>query len=188
MLPTLSEETVYLAIRRGELEIDAQGRVWRILLRHGTRWGAGAQTLPCKRRRAENRTGRVYLQVRVMVDWKRTHCMAHRLVWRHLHGPIPPGLTINHKNGKKDDNRPENLELATYADQQRHALHVLKVGRTDQTGSRNAMAVLTEAKVREIRRRRATGERLRSIAADFHVTMQTVSRIARGDRWAASRG
>lgn len=184
MRPTTSEEIVYKAVVRGELEIDKEGRIWRVLLRHGTRWGSGVQVIPCERRRAENRTGRIYLQVRVMVDWVRTHCMAHRLVWRHFNGPIQQGLTINHKNGKKDDNRPENLELATYSEQQIHATRILKVGHAcNQNGEKNSMAKLTEAMVREIRRRRRAGENLIPIAKDFGIAMQTVSRIVRRDRW-----
>jgi len=35
----------------------------------------------------------------------------HRLVWEEAHGPIPKGYIIHHKNGKRDDNRLENLEL-----------------------------------------------------------------------------
>ncbi|MGX2041495.1 DUF5131 family protein [Methylocaldum sp. MU1018] len=33
-------------------------------------------------------------------------------------------MTINHKNGIKTDNRPENLELATCSEQHIHALRV----------------------------------------------------------------
>ena len=111
--------------------------------------------------------------------------MAHRLVWRHFNGPIPEGLTINHKDGRKQNNRPVNLELATPSEQQIHALRVLKVGRVDQRGERNAMAKLTASQASEIRSRRAAGERLKSIAADFRISDRTVSKIARGSRWAA---
>lgn len=34
----------------------------------------------------------------------------HRLVWYEAHGSIPEGHHIHHRNGKKDDNRLENLE------------------------------------------------------------------------------
>jgi len=38
---------------------------------------------------------------------------AHRLVWVMHNGPIEGGLFIDHINGKRDDNRIENLRLAT---------------------------------------------------------------------------
>ncbi len=125
MLPKNIEEQAYRAVEMGEIEIDAKGRIWRIAARRGDRCKGGTRVIPCIRRRAEKRVTGGYLQIRVMIDWKRAHALAHRLVWRHLHGPIPAGLTINHKNGQRDDNRPENLELASYAEQTQHQIEVL---------------------------------------------------------------
>lgn len=54
---------------------------------------------------------------------------AHRVVWEAVHGPIPNGLTVNHKDGRKTNNRPDNLELATQSEQNRHAYAIgLRVG------------------------------------------------------------
>lgn len=180
MVATLNrEDDAYRAIELGELTIDSEGQVWRVAARRGTR------TIPCTPRRAENFAGK-YLQVRVMFDGHRVHALAHRLVWRHVHGQIPPGLTVNHKNGQHTDNRPANLELATPAEQIRHARQVLRRGRLDQFGPLNPMAQLTTEQVREICSRRADGELLRVLAADYGVREQTISRIARGER--RSRG
>jgi len=176
-----NEEVVYQAVLDGELEIDSEGRVWRHIARRWNRWDKKTVPIACKRRRAEHDTGQ-YLQVRVMHQGKRFNALAHRLVYHHFLGPIPEGLTINHQNGKKKDNRPGNLELATHSEQAKHALNVLKVGRTNQWGQYNAMAKLTTEDVAAIRQRRASGEGLASIAADYPVTFQTVSKIARGDR------
>jgi len=68
------------------------------------------------------------------VHGRRVHALAHRLVWVAANGPIAPGLTINHKDGDKANNRLNNLEVATYSDQVRHALRVLKRGRVNQNG------------------------------------------------------
>ncbi len=132
MLPTNTEEIVYRAVQMGELQIDEEGRIWRTAARKWNRWEQTTVAIACKMRRAENTKG-AYLRIRVMFGLKRTYTLAHRLVWRHFNGPIPPGLTINHKNGKKKDNRPENLELATYSEQIRHAIKVL--GREYQRNS-----------------------------------------------------
>lgn len=179
-----TEALIYEAVKAGELEILPDGTVWRITKKGWDRWQQRTVSRPCKRVRAENSTGkREYFQVRVMWDKVRYYCQAHRLVWLHFHGPIPEGMTINHKNGIKTDNRPDNLELATHSEQQIHAARTLRVGHAcNQSDEKNSMSKLTNAQVIEIRKRRATGEMLKSIARDFNVTYQTISKIARKDR------
>ncbi len=173
---------VYQAVSSGDLEIDSEGRVWRVRKRGWDRWKGAVVSRPCRRVRAENDNG-TYLQVGVMFCLKEYSTGAHRLVYRHFKGPIPDGLTINHKDGKKKRNHPDNLELASYSEQQIHATQVLKVGHAcNQSGENNSMARLTTAQVEEIRRRRLAGEKLRLIAADYGVKFQHVSKIARGDR------
>lgn len=41
---------------------------------------------------------------------------AHRVIWEMLHGPIPPKMEVDHKDGVRDNNRQENLRLATKAE------------------------------------------------------------------------
>lgn len=182
MIPdSMSDEFVYSAVLDGELEIDQEGRVWRVAFRQWDRWREEVRTVQCARRRAERFCGG-YLQVRAMYEHQRKTAQAHRLVWRHFNGVvIPAGLTINHKNGDKLDNRPGNLELATYAEQTAHCLTVLGVRRD---GEFNARSVLTDAAVRDIRQRRRAGERLTTIAEDYDVCPQTISKVALGKSWA----
>lgn len=176
-----AEEFVYTAVRAGELEIDAEGRIWRVAQRRRDRWGGPVKSLPTPRARADRVSACGYLTVRAMVDRKRMTALAHRLVWLHLNGPIPDGLTVNHKNGAKADNRPSNLELATDSEQALHATHVLRRGRAaNQDGTQNHAAKLTGDQVKEIRAARSSGEPLNSIAARYGITFQHVSAIARG--------
>lgn len=51
----------------------------------------------------------------------RVTAQVHRILWRYYLGPIPAGMTINHKNAQKSDNRLDNLELATMKQQLQHA-------------------------------------------------------------------
>ena len=42
----------------------------------------------------------------------------HRVIWELFNGPIPNGMEIDHINGIRDDNRIENLRLATKSQNQ----------------------------------------------------------------------
>lgn len=175
-----SEEKVYSAVLRGELEIDNRGRIWRV-----GKHGRGNITYKCKRVRAEHHLPSGYLQIRAMIEGIRHNSSAHRLVWLHFRGRIPDGLVINHKNGNKSDNRLDNLEVVTPSVNAQHAARILKVGHcANQNGERNYMAKLTKSDVIEIRRRRnEKNEPLKKIADDYRIKFQAVSKIARGDRW-----
>ena len=186
-----NEEFVYQGVLSGVLEIMPDGTVWRLKKRGWDIHHRKAIDHPCRRVRAERRAGKngEYLQVGLMVDGVRVFALAHRLVYLHFKGLIPPDLTVNHKLGKKKENAPEGLELATYSEQQIHAVHVLKVGHAcNQDGQKNSMAKLTVEQAKAIRDRRLSGERLLSIADDFGISFQAVSKIARGDRWAKFLG
>jgi hypothetical protein len=94
-------DTISLAqLRDGTLTTDPE---------HGVVYRNG------KPARGRNNSGYIRVQ---LGDNKTT--VAHRIVWMSVHGPIKPGLVINHRNRKPDDNRLVNLEAITV---QQNVLH-----------------------------------------------------------------
>jgi hypothetical protein len=173
------ENEVYDAVTMGLLEIDQDGTIWRLAELRGNRWNHRFTLRKVPRRRAEKDSGQ-YLRVAITLNQVRIICLAQRLVWRHFKGPIPADLTINHINGKKKDNRPENLELATHSEQMKHAY---RIGLKHEWGQVNPAAKLTDGQVEAIRAIYASGSKTQAeIAVEFGVRHQQISKIARGDR------
>ena len=165
------ENKVYHAVLAGRLQIDENGAIWRVYKRG--------------RVRTEHRTASGHLQVTWQISGKRYAAAASRLVYLHFNGVIPPGLTINHKDGTPHNNHPSNLEAVTYAENNRHSRVVL--GHTcSHWGEANPMAKLTNAKVEEIRRRRRSGEKLVAIAVSLRVGVSTVHNVISGRTWPES--
>lgn len=170
-----NEEFVYGAVLLGRVSIDADGAIWR------TRSG--------RRIRAERLTPFGYLAVRAMIDGERRWAQAHRLVYLHHVGPIPGDLTINHLNGIRTDNRPENLEPATSQEQIRHSMDVLgTAGCLHQNGEANHAAKLTAVQVVEIRGHRSEGRTYRAIGDLYGVDASCIYKICSGQRWTEAVG
>lgn len=105
----------------------------------------------------------------------------HKLVLTLFVGDPPqPDMECCHENNDRADNRLTNLRWDT---RKGNAADRLKHG-TLLTGEKNPAAKLTEAQVREIKRRRKAGETNGALAAEFGVSYHTVSGIARGVIWA----
>lgn len=158
------------------LAIRPDGSVWRIAQRGRTgRWRSIQPT------RADELRPDGYRRVRVQIDGRSVSMPAHRLIWEALVGPIPAGLELNHCNGRRGDNRLENLEVVSKSENLTHSYRVL--GRHRAAGEQNGRAVLTASQVALIRQRVAAGDAHRAIAADFCVTHRVIGRIARGEAW-----
>ncbi|WP_442965363.1 HNH endonuclease signature motif containing protein [Pseudomonas sp. CGJS7] len=77
---------------------------------------------------------------------------AHRIIWETVYGPIPAGHYIDHKNGRKGDNRIRNLEPVVPTENSRRAIRKGLV----RTGEQQVGAKLTAVQVCEIRRTEST--------------------------------
>jgi HNH endonuclease len=107
----------------------------------------------------------------------------HRLLYAYYHGlgKLDDNLTINHINGKKDDNRKENLEQVT---QSENNIHSLKMGlRKPPKGEKHVNAKLTEEQARQIKRMLNAGINHIEIAKKLGVSYFCVFNIKRGITW-----
>jgi hypothetical protein len=105
--------------------------------------------------------------------------LIHRLVLESFVGPCPEGMQCRHLNGNRQDNRLVNLCWGTpvenWQDRKKHG-HGTK-------GEANPASKLTRRLVQEIRKRRAAGDLLKVLAADYKVSVSLVGAICAGVVW-----
>ena len=98
--------------------------------------------------------GRGYLQISLtMSTQKRITRKVHTLVCLAFHGLPPTEVhTVNHKDGNKLNNVPDNLEWATRSEQNYHRYHDLKqIERQPRGYGNHHRANYTDDEVRQIR-------------------------------------
>ena len=111
----------------------------------------------------------------------------HRLVVIAFIGPIPFRMQVNHKNGIKNDNRVENLEIVSASENMQHSFTVLgRIGGNTNPakGERHGNATFTDKMVRQIRRLYATGRYTQwDLARKYSTGQNQISRIVRKETW-----
>lgn len=181
------DEKAFLAqVALGLFKVESDGTIWRL-----AKWTGGGRVsglIYVPKARAERSTAGPgsYLRVMFKDGERRRKVNAHRIVWMVANRrPIPPGMEINHIDGVKRHNRPDNLELVTHQQNAQHSHTHLAPKKKDQRGEKNSSAAVTETQVLEIRSIwRASALSQREIAAKFNITQSTVSAIVLRKSWA----
>lgn len=124
-----------------------------------------------------------YLVVELWCRNHRVRRSVHRLILLAFRGRPAPGRVARHLNGDPTDNRIENLEWGTVAennrDQVQHGTAVCL-----RTGEAHPRSELTEGEVLEIEGRDRGGtESLRSIAANHGISHEHVRCIRDHETW-----
>lgn len=109
--------------------------------------------------------------------------LVHRLVAMTFI-PNPDSLPcVNHIDGCKFNNRIENLEWVTHAQNMAHAAAMGLMPGNSGPGEESPAAKLTDDCVRAIKARLAAGEGATSIARDYPVTPSAIREIKAGRSW-----
>jgi lambda repressor-like predicted transcriptional regulator len=157
----------------GKYAVSDRGRIMRLT---ATRNGREPQQLLSPTRQRDG-----YLVVNLVIaPGKKRLFRVHRIVAEHFLSPDPERKLVNHKNGKWDDNRVENLEWVSHRE---NSLHASSMGWLKR-GTEHRFAKLTPDLVVAIRQRFAAGEKLRALAREFGMSRGSLSSVLRGDTWA----
>lgn len=108
----------------------------------------------------------------------------HRFAWQLYRGPIQKGMCVCHRCDVRGCVNPDHLFLGTPKD---NDADMRAKGRAillrPRHGELNGRAKLRANDVVEIRRRKKSGENLRTLAKEYGVTQFTICKIASGARW-----
>ena len=119
-----------------------------------------------------------------MISGRRNWEFAHRLVAEAFFGPCPEGYYVLHGDNNPKNNKVENLRYGT---PQENCADKLIHG-TQPTGEKIAWHKLKENQIVDIRCRRASGEKLADIAADYGISEVYVWSICTGQKWPNAGG
>lgn len=131
---------------------------------------------------------RGYWRFDTTIEGRKKTFLVHRLLMLTFR-PIPNAdeMTVNHKNLDTSDMRLDNLEWVTHLQNIQHAYahghHVALMSGVMRSCEKHGMAKLTNEQVEAIKVARASGEKQKSIAARFGVSVPTVSMICSGRTW-----
>lgn len=121
----------------GILRVDPDGSVWRLrrLSKSGNGTPIEANPGPTHKGEAtyDQRPHRIdygppggHRMIEIRAEQgRRVKVQVARLIWQIHKGDIPPKLTVNHKDGKPDNNVIGNYELMTHSEQHKHRYAVL---------------------------------------------------------------
>ncbi len=154
--------------------IGSNGSVWTL---HKGR-GRGGLLDAWKKMTGRNYKG--YKRAVFVIGNRRIKRFIHRLVLLAFVGPCPEGMQSCHRNGKRDDNRLENLRWGTPQsnsdDKRAHG--------TVCRGKTNAMSKLSESIVAEIRKLHSIGDyNQRELGEKFGVSHRTISSLILRRTW-----
>jgi transcriptional regulator with XRE-family HTH domain len=103
----------------------------------------------------------------------------HRIIYRKFKGQLDQNLEINHIDGNKQNNKPDNLELVTHRANIDHAvktnLHCF--------GEKHGNAIITEDVAKQIKKMISQGVKSWYIEKTLNVSKYIIKSIKSGEKW-----
>ena len=122
-----------------------------------------------------------YPRVMLSRPGTRKHHLIHELVMLSFVGQRPRGHHINHKDGNKVNNHPDNLEYVTPKENDRHSREILG---NHTKGEANGYSKLTKTQVIQIRKLYASGDfSQRKLASILNVSQRLIWNIVNHHAW-----
>lgn len=123
-----------------------------------------------------------YLHACLCRPGQQSQYLAHRLVAAAFIGQCPPGHTVNHRDGDKQNNHISNLEYMTPSQQMRHARAVC--GYVSVRGKQHPSTTLSDGKVMLLREMYRSGVYTQQdLDAIFGISQTAVGRILDRTNW-----
>lgn len=117
-----------------------------------------------------------YKQVHLSKDGESKIYRVHRLVAEAFIDNPNGYPEVNHKDENRANNQADNLEWCTHQ-------YNNSYGNKPARGSKNGMAKLTKTQIVDIRKRRSAGEKLKTIADSYGISVTHTCQITKGKRW-----
>lgn len=123
--------------------------------------------------------GKGYLVITLMKNKERKNYYIHRLVASHFIDNLNNYPEVAHINGKRADNRVENLRWSTHLDNEKDKL----IHGTRIRGEKASWSKLNNEKVLFIRKALKNGIQKKILANTFNVTSSALRAIEKGRNW-----
>lgn len=104
----------------------------------------------------------------------------HRLVATYFLDNPRMCREVNHKNGRKDDNRVENLEWCTSSENKKHAY---RTGIINHRGEKSNNHKVLDKDVRKMRKMYKNGKLCKDIAKIYPLAISSIWQIVNYKRW-----
>ncbi len=120
-----------------------------------------------------------YEYISLRINGKTHQSTVHRLMALSFYGELPEGMTINHIDFNKTNNKISNLEIITMYDNMQHA----KVGRRFRSGEKSPFSKITGLDVLNIVKLHSCGMKGCVLSNIYGISESMVSKIIRGKKW-----